>query len=271
MVKIAKPAAALQPYVRCYVHVESHIRTRTVIQAIPARTSPAIEFTFGDPYEIRFADRPGHETAHGVSVIGAQTFCRVHLAMHGHVETFVIVFQPGGLSRLFPVPADTVTDQHYEARALLGRSVDTLRSELGESGSFAERTYVADSYLSRRAARSCHSGIHAAAKALLRLRGNIRIADVAQNTGLSVRQFERKFVSEIGVSPKLYARVARFEAALGSKRKFPGRRWSDIAHELGYYDQMHMVHDFRKLSGSTPEDSAPLLDMLAPGEIDAAS
>jgi AraC-like DNA-binding protein len=268
MVRVDKPAAALQQFVRYYVHLEARFPTQTVIQPCPARTASAIEFTFGDPYDVWFGDRSRHEAAHAVAVIGAQTYRRVQLAMQGHVETFVIVFQPGGLSRLFSVPADALTNQHFDGRAVLGRSLDGLRSRLGESPSFAERIRVADNDLLRRVVRGSHRGVTAAASELLYRRGSLRISALAQRAGLSLRQFERRFISEIGVSPKLYARVARFEAALKSKMRSPRRRWTDIAHDLGYHDQMHMVHDFQRLSGSTPSDVAPRLEMFVASEMD---
>ena len=56
------------------------------------------------------------------------------------------------------------------------------------------------------------------------------------------------------MSRKLFARGVRFEAALKRKKQAPGLRWTDVAHELGYYDHMHMVHDFELLAGATPSD-----------------
>jgi AraC-like DNA-binding protein len=64
------------------------------------------------------------------------------------------------------------------------------------------------------------------------------------------------------MSPKVYARVVRFEAALKRKKQAPGLRWTDVAHELGYHDQMHMVHDFALLAGATPSTVAPELDII---------
>jgi AraC-like DNA-binding protein len=255
MICVATPAAGLQQSVRRYVHIDARSPTATVLQPVPARTAPAMEFTFGDPYEVWSGDKSRHETAHPVAIIGSQTYRRVHLAMHGHIENFVIVFWPGGLSRLFSMPAAVVTNQHVEGRAVLGCSVDELRSRLGEAGSFAERIRVADSYfLQSRGAHDSDSEVTAAARELLRHRGNLRMSRIADRAELSVRQFERRFVSEIGVSPKVFARVARFEAALHMKLRSPGVRWTEIAHACGYYDQMHMVHDFQRLSASSPSE-----------------
>ena len=52
--------------------------------------------------------------------------------------------------------------------------------------------------------------------------------------------------------PKLYARIARFEAALDSKARARAKSWTDVAYEFGYHDQMHLVHDFEQFSGQTP-------------------
>ena len=266
MICAKKPAAPLQQFVRYYAHLKDQFPTQTLIQPVPARTAIALEFTLGNPYEVWTDEQTLHETAHPVAVIGVQTYRRVHLAMQGHVEAFVILFQPGGLSRLFSVPPDALTNQHFDGRAVLGRSIDELRSRLGEAKSFTERTRMADEFLLAKSPGSL-SGVTAAARKLHYHRGCPRISELADMAGLSLRQFERRFVSEVGVSPKLYARVARFEAALEIKMRLPGLRWTDIAHDLGYHDQMHMVHDFQQLSGSTPSDLAPRMGLFVAAEI----
>ena len=76
--------------------------------------------------------------------------------------------------------------------------------------------------------------------------------EAARVAGLGGRQFGRRFVQQVGMRPKLYARIARFEAALDGKARSPTKPWSDVAHEFGYHDQMHLVHDFREFAGETP-------------------
>jgi transcriptional regulator GlxA family with amidase domain len=96
--------------------------------------------------------------------------------------------------------------------------------------------------------------------------GCVRAAELADRAGLGMRQFERRFQREIGVAPKLYSRILRFEAALRFKSKNPARQWTDIAHSLGYHDQMHMVHDFQHLSGDSPGAICHRLDMFVKPE-----
>ena len=97
------------------------------------------------------------------------------------------------------------------------------------------------------------------------------MSDLVNAIGLSVRQFERRFRYEIGIPPKLYARIVRFETALRSKAAAPATQWTDIAHALGYHDQMHMVHDFNSLSGDSPTAVSGRLDMFVQPELLSAS
>ena len=104
-----------------------------------------------------------------------------------------------------------------------------------------------------RAARIQARGmITAAADYIFRQHGAVRIADVANRGSTGLRQFEREFRQEVGAPPKLFARIARFQAALDAKVAAPQRTWLDIAHSFGYYDQMHMIHDFETLGSDSP-------------------
>ena len=94
----------------------------------------------------------------------------------------------------------------------------------------------------------------------------MQLAQLVARSGLGVRQFERRFLGEIGLAPKLYSRIVRFEAALRLRSEGPARQWIDIAHTLGYHDQMHMVHDFRSLAGASPSEISPHLDMFVKPE-----
>src|SRR5687767_1559031 len=111
------------------------------------------------------------------------------------------------------------------------------------------------------------AGMSEAAVEILSRSGCVRVTELARSAGIGIRQFERRFRYEIGVSPKLYARIARFEAALRLKAAAPAMAWTDIAHALDYYDQMHMVHDFNRLSGDSPSVIGCQLDMFVRPEM----
>src|SRR5258708_5479127 len=117
------------------------------MQPVTARRPQAIEFTVGAPYEDRRLDRGVIRNAPPIALIGAQTFRRVELVVQGRVDAFTIVFQPGGVFRLFSVPADELTDNDFDGEAVLGRKFGELERRLGDVSSFCDRVRIADEYL----------------------------------------------------------------------------------------------------------------------------
>lgn len=214
-----------------------------------------IEFSFGDSVDI-FDHKQGTELKCPAAVVtGSQTFRRLDVHLQGSLVSFAIVFQPDGLHRLFSIPMRELTDQGYEAHSVCGILATKCRQRLGNSGSFEERVQIVDELLSRQALRSTSlDGISHGASRILGDGGRICIPSLAETAGLSVRQFERRFVQQVGLRPKLFARIARFQAALESKARFAGKTWTEVAHLCGYHDQMHMIHDFTKFTGGTPRE-----------------
>jgi AraC-like DNA-binding protein len=271
MMVSSDPVPALRRLIRYYYQVEAHLVGSHVVQPVPARSPQAIEFMFGTPYAVHRLDRGGVRNAYPITLIGAQTFRRVELVMQGRIDAFTIVFQPGGMFALFSLPAEILTDADFEAEAALGRKLGELERRLGDAVSFADRVRVADEYLcAKRPAFDCISDIANAATEVLLNNGCVRVSELAHNAGLGIRQFERRFRYEIGIPPKLYARIVRFEAALRRKAAAPATQWTDIAQALGYHDQMHMVHDFNRLSGESPTAICGQLDMFVNPEVVSA-
>lgn len=268
MILSCRPAPALGHLIRYYYQVKARLPGRAVLQPVPARSPQIIEFMFGVPYQVRRVDRHVVQTAHPIALVGAQTFRRVELFLHGSVDAFTVAFQPTGIATLFSIPVGELTNADFDGEAALGKVVTELHARLGEVSSFTDRVRVANSYLLARHPTSAPiSGMAKVATKIIRYDGCVRISEVAQQTGLGVRQFERRFGYEIGMPPKLYTRVVRFEAALRYKAAAPEMRWTDIAHTLGYHDQMHMVHDFNKLSGDSPSTVCSQLDMFVAPEV----
>ncbi|UOQ69224.1 helix-turn-helix domain-containing protein [Hymenobacter volaticus] len=82
------------------------------------------------------------------------------------------------------------------------------------------------------------------------------IDQAATSAGLSARQFERKAHEQLGYSPKFFARLIRFSQAYRRKVNHPAQRWTSIAYACGYYDQMHLIRDFKEFTAATPKQVA---------------
>jgi AraC-like DNA-binding protein len=248
-----RPAPGLESFVRCYAQRDARIRDAEVVHPIHARAAALLEFIFGDRINVTYCNgRPAKQSPTSV-LVGMQTGRRGLLHIRGTVDCFVIMFQPSALYRLFSLPMSELTDADFEALAVLGPAIAGLEQRLGDYRSFEERASVANQFLLRRAlATAAMDGVEVAANQILRGAGGARIPAMADRAGLGLRQFQRRFVERVGMSPKLFARIARFEATLDLMARSPARTWTDVAHRFGYYDHMHMVHEFAEFTGETP-------------------
>ncbi len=256
MDRVCRPAPGLESFVRIYVQRAMKISGPPVVQPVTARAVPLMLFALGDSYKALIHHQRLLKNSNSVTFVGPQTYRRVDLQLQGALEDFAIFFQPDGMYRLFSIPMYELINQDFEGHEVVGAFISQVYQRLGECRSFEERVTLVNELLWRRAraSRDC-DGISAAANQILVGGGRLAIAALADRAGLSMRQFERKFIERVGMRPKLFARIARFEAALDGKARFAARSWTDVAHQFGYYDQMHMVHDFAEFTGETPTET----------------
>jgi AraC-like DNA-binding protein len=254
-IRFHTPTPSLKQFVRFYVQREVQIRGAAVVHPVPARAAPVIEFDFGDRINVLDHKQLAQRKSPAVVVVGPQTYRRIEMQLQGALESFVIMFQPDGLHQLFSIPMHELTDQDYEGHSVLGAFISRLQTRLAGCKSMEERARCVDGFLLRRAIDSrSYDAISAAANRIVVAGGRVKVAALADRTGLSTRQFERRFIQQVGMRPKLFARIARFEAVLDTKARSATKSWTDVAHEFGYYDQMHMIHDFGEFTDKTPTE-----------------
>jgi AraC-like DNA-binding protein len=249
-VQSAPAASALRPFVRAFAQ-------RTVAGVVEAQPMPAfletvINFDFGDLPTVRSATG-GVESGRALALVGPHTHAGTGLRFEGRIDSFAIFLQPAALWSLFQVPTSVVMETHFDAEDVLGAPVAELWHVLAETPDFAGRVRAAEMFILRSANFEREETVTTAAASLLARRGGrITIHDLASGMNVSMRQLERSFLREIGIPPKRFARVARFQAALDARVRRPDRSWLDIAIASGYHDQMHLVHEFQSLCGLSP-------------------
>ena len=94
---------------------------------------------------------------------------------------------------------------------------------------------------------------------IIKERGLIKIDRLASLACLSTRQLEKVFQQRIGLPPKHFCRLVRFAHVWTIKQQQPGMSWIKIAYECGYYDQIHLIHDFQEFAGVNPSAVEPEL------------
>jgi AraC-like DNA-binding protein len=148
-----------------------------------------------------------------------------------------------------------LADQHVALAALLspGR-VRSLEEQLAETASDEDAAGLVASFLLSlaEASRSAiHPAVAAATRRILERHGSERIEQIADDENISRRQLERLFHLQIGLPPKRFAALARFDWVL---RHLDRRSsWTDLALDAGYADQAHLIRSFAELAGVTPD------------------
>jgi AraC-like DNA-binding protein len=268
--RTALPGPPLREFVRVFAQREVHpfdSGTGHVVEPVPARLEQLLEFQFGNPYTVHHS--LGHDlTTPRQAVIGAQVGGCASIELKPGIISFAVFFQPAGLSRLFSIPVREMSHRNYDA-ALVCRQIPALRDRVGECLTFEARVGVMEDFLTGMAARvRGKETMIAVAEQVFSLHGIVgSIPQLAAKTGLGSRQFERQFLRQVGMPPKLFARVARFQTALDAKIAAPARTWLEIAHRLHYHDQMHMIRDFQLLAGDTPKQLLAQIGDARPGAL----
>jgi AraC-like DNA-binding protein len=182
----------------------------------------------------------------GLRAVGTMTRRQV-VPLPAGARVAGIRFRPGMAGRFLGIAPRELTDGWAPLEDLWGRRARGLHERLREASSSRE-------YL-RLLAGSLpvpDAGENAFFRALQMLDGNLALNEVARAANLSPRQFRRRCFEETGLTPKHLSRVLRFQRVLRLLRRAPERGWAHLAAECGYYDQAHLIRDFREFAASTP-------------------
>lgn len=162
---------------------------------------------------------------------------------------------PGACEALFRTSADEMCGRHFSLEDLWGDAARSLSSHLEETSDLGRRLRVLELFLEKRLPRV--SGIHpAVAHALNRFRTTTEIGRVVAETGYSHRHFIQLFRKTVGLSPRVYTRLVRFQRTIDYGFDRTAGRWIDVALEAGYADQAHFSREFREITGISPTEYA---------------
>jgi AraC-like DNA-binding protein len=161
-------------------------------------------------------------------------------------------FSPGCAGVVLGLPPGELTDRHVDLEAMWGRRARELRERLCAATTTQQRFAILEAELaSRLDARQLHPAVSYAVDGLVR--PGARVREIAKGAGLSQRSLIERFTAAVGVTPKRFGRILRFQraAALARRSTFD---WTRIAHECGYYDQAHLINEFRELAAVKPTE-----------------
>jgi AraC-like DNA-binding protein len=184
-----------------------------------------------------------------VHVVGPRTRAKFKRAT-GVARAAVIRFKPGWSQTLFGVPANQLTDQLVTLEDLWASAGRDVTAELLAAQSVPELLHSLSRAIAARAPSESTSARLARRAARMFEASETRVDTVADELGVSTRHLRRAFVESVGIAPKEFARGVRLQRAISESAR--SKDWGVIARDAGYYDQAHLIGDFRDLTGLTP-------------------
>jgi AraC-like DNA-binding protein len=253
------PSTGLSHCIREYIVVQLSFKNTPPIRPYPANPEDGIRFLFTGNLLIDNLETKTTTKAPAISFFGQPTG-RQNLQLSQEYLMFLIRFQPGTLFKLYRVPMSLVKDQHIDATAVIGKEITELYEQLGDClrhdvmSSITKMIGIAEKYFLKKLTGLENNSrpVDDIPKIILQNPQAFNLEKMAKEACLSYKAFEYKFEELAGITPKHFARIARFYEAFSLRENNPQLDWLSIAVRTGYNDYQHLVKDFRKFAGTTP-------------------
>lgn len=171
-------------------------------------------------------------------------------------EMIVIYFKKGMAYPFFPLPMNEISDQVVDAKILLPKDFDFLRENLLQEKIIEKKFYILEEFLHRHYLTKLifNECVAFAVDQIISRPDQISLGKLYGEIGYSQKHFTKLFKIHVGVTPKTYVKIMRFQKAVTEIEINRSVNWSSIAQDAGFYDQAHFINDFKVFSGFTPED-----------------
>ena len=195
-------------------------------------------------------------------VAGARSECLL-LDTSTPFSVIAVHFRPGGGYPFFGAPSTELHNRSVTLDLVWGGYAASVTDRLWESTTAESRFQVLEEALLSKARDGLdrHPAVRHALDVFDRTNGARTVGDVVQRIGISSRRFWELFRNEVGLSPKAFCRIRRFNEVLTHIERLTTVDWLDVALSCGYFDQAHFNHDFRAFAGLSP--SAYLRDRMS--------
>jgi AraC-like DNA-binding protein len=183
----------------------------------------------------------------GLQVVGAMTVER-RFDLAAGARTVGVRFRPGMAGAVLRVEAAELTDQTIALEDVWGARARAVEARVVDAASLGAAAQVLRDALP--APDAGPDAVRRAIAAITATHGDIDLEWVARQAGISPRQFRRRCLKASGLTPKHLCRVLRFRRVCALAG--PGVEWAGVAATAGYFDQSHLIRDFREFTGDTP-------------------
>ena len=223
-------------------------------RVLPSGTVELVVNLREDEFRIYEIDDLAHARRFSGAIVSGPFGRAFAIEARQHAGVIGVHFRPGGAFPFFGVATGELANRHVDLETLWGRGAVVMRERLCAASGAPERFRLLEAELARHLSHciKSHWAVQFALDAFGHAEAPTPIQAVAQGAGLSHRRFIQVFEREVGLTPRLFCRVMRFQRALSGARPATSVNWTRLAFECGYCDQPHLIRDFRLFSGLSP-------------------
>jgi AraC-like DNA-binding protein len=259
-----KPAAPLNRFIDD-VYVLSGEPGHRRRLSVPPMPSAHLVFNLGDPVILHDAGGGSSPSVCDQGWFMGVWTRRFEIEYGDQVHVAAVHFAPWGLARFVSLPAGELRDRWVPADAIWGASVDRTRDRLATANSSAARLRVLEQELRSRFGelpRRDLELIQHTGRMLAETAGSTPVTALAERVGVSGNRLAGTYAAQIGIGPKRLARIYRFAHLMLSIDATEPVNWAELAHQVGYFDQPHLINEFKGFTGLTPSDYLAVRERL---------
>jgi len=248
-----QPHPRLAPFVKCFWIMEDPTAAafQPLETVIPDGCMELIVH-----YGSRFTKRldNGKYQSLPAALIAGQITTRLLLQAGGHVGMISARFHPAGAFPFIRNSLRGFVDDVIPLDAVWNREAVALEERIRNADSDADRVDLMQRYLLRilDGGFKRDAVVSETVDRILASRGRASVGDLARHAHVTCRHLERSFEAEVGISPKLLSRIVRFQRIFQYLQDCPNPSWADAAYACGYFDQAHLIRDFKRFTGQPP-------------------
>lgn len=178
------------------------------------------------------------------------------LCSYGHIDMIAVIFHPLGLIPFISFPLNQIYNQYIDVEAIEDRELKKLKENISNEENASICVRQIEHFLLNRLCGFNNYNYNRILNSvrLIKEQPAIDISTLADRACLGYRHFKREFSKYVGMAPKEYQRVIRFQKALYVLQKKPTMDMGNLACICGFYDHSHLVKDFKSMSGCSPTE-----------------
>jgi len=249
-----EPHKDLSDFVKCYWTLEGPKEAMPHRQRIVPDGCMEMIFHYGDLYRQYLDD--DYSIIQPRCFVFGQLTRPLEIEPTGETGIFSVRFQPGGFMPFAAISLKEMDNKAIALEQLFGKDGLEIESKILNAGTASERIRLIEAFLMQRLEdttmtdRIVKSTIHT----IITANGQLPVNKLSEQMNINRRQLERKFSSNVGLSPKQLSKVVRLQAALKMLLNRQFTSLTTLAYEGEYYDQAHFIKDFKEFTGRTPKE-----------------